>query len=161
MQLPTPQPEHEWLQQFVGDWAFEMEHAMVPDQPPEKLSGSNHVRSLDGLWILNEGCGDMPGGGKATSIITLGYDPAKQRFVGTFVASCMSHLWIYEGTLDADRKVLTLDTEGPSFTDEGKLAKYQDIFELPSPDHYILHSQTLQDDGSWNRFMTVHYHRTK
>ena len=32
---------------------------------------------------------------------TLGYDPAKKKYVGTFIASVMTHLWIYSGSLDA------------------------------------------------------------
>ena len=45
--------------------------------------------------------------------MTLGYDPVQKRFVGTFIGSMMTHMWIYNGTLDAAGKVLTLDTEGP------------------------------------------------
>ena len=55
----------------------------------------------------------MPGCGPSTTIMTLGYDPQKERFVGTFVASMMTHMWHYNGSLDAAEKVLTLDTEGP------------------------------------------------
>jgi hypothetical protein len=73
----------------------------------------------------------------------------------------MSQLWIYEGTLDATGKVLTLDTEGPSFTQEGKLAKYQDIIEIKDQDHRLLSSQMLGDDGKWHRFMEAHYRRVK
>jgi hypothetical protein len=92
-------------------------------------------------------------------LFTFGYDPQKQRFVGTFLGSMMTNLWIYEGSLDADRKLLTLDTEGPSFTDPAKLAKYQDSIEIVSPDHRILRSQFLGEDGKWNPFMTAHYRR--
>ncbi len=161
MQPAPPQPEHLWLQQLLGEWTYEFEAAMGPNQPPVKQTGTNSVRSIGDLWIVCEGRGEMPDGGIATNIITLGYDPTRQRFVGTFIGSVMSHLWVYEGSLDADRKLLTLDTAGPSFTDEGKTAKYQDIIEIRSSDHHLLSSQTLQDDGTWNRFMTVHYHRTK
>lgn len=101
----------------------------------------------------------MPGGGIAKSIMTLGYDPAKNRFVGTFVSSLMAQLWLYSGTLDSAEKVLTLDTEGPSFT-AGGMAKYQDIIEFVSDDHRILRSQVLRD-GSWVEFMTAHYRRKK
>lgn len=103
----------------------------------------------------------MPGGGPMTSIMTLGYDPQKERFVGTFIASMMTHLWPYEGTLDAAGKVLTLDSEGPSFTGDGKVVKYQDVIELKSDDHRTLSAYMLTDDGKWQHFMTAHYRRTK
>jgi len=157
-----PQQEHQWLHQLVGDWTFEGECSMGPGQPPMKNTGSETVRSQGGLWVLCEGQSEMPGGGgTATSLMTLGYDPAKKRFLGTFIASCMTHLWVYDGSRDAAGKVLTLDTEGPSFTGEGKMAKYQDLIELVSADHRTLTSQALGEDGQWHRFMTAHYRRKK
>lgn len=69
----------------------------------------------------------------------------------------MTHMWVYEGTLDVAEKVLTLDTEGPSFKGDGKLVKYQDIIEIKNDDHRTLSSQTLGDDGMWHRFMTANY----
>jgi hypothetical protein len=43
----------------------------------------------------------MPCAGPATTMMTLGYDPPKRRFVGTFNDSMMTHLWVYDGALDA------------------------------------------------------------
>lgn len=131
-----PQPEHQWLHRLIGDWTCEFECDMGPDQPKSKQTGTASARSLGGLWTIIEGEGEMPGGGTSQSILTLGYDPAKKTFRGTFIASCMTHLWIYEsGSLDAAGKVLTLNAEGPKFTGDG-LAKYQDYFEIIDDDHY-------------------------
>lgn len=154
-----PQKEHEWLQRLVGKWTFESECSMGPDQPPVKTKGNDDVRSLGGLWVLGEGQAEMPGGGTATNLMTLGFDPAKNRFVGTFVASVMTNLWVYEGQLDASGKVLTLNCEGPSFTGDGKLAKYQDVIEIKSNDHRVLTSRYQGEDGQWHEFMTAHYRR--
>src|SRR5688572_27193306 len=107
-----PQKEHEWLQKLVGDWTWENEATMGPDQPPMKGAGTESVRALGGLWMMCEGQFNMPDCGPMTTIMTLGFDPQKKRFVGTFIGSVMTHLWVYEGTLDATGKVLTLDTEG-------------------------------------------------
>jgi hypothetical protein len=103
----------------------------------------------------------MPDGGPSTTIITLGYDPKKKRFVGTFVASMMADLWVYEGVLDRSEAVLTLDAEGPSMTGDGKMAKYQDIVEVKSDDHRVLRSQVLGDDGKWTPIMWATYRRKK
>jgi hypothetical protein len=157
----TSQKEHQWLNRLVGEWTYEHECTMGPDQPPIKLKGTEVVRSLGGLWAVGEGTGEMPGGGISQSIMTLGYDPLTKRFVGTFVASVMTHLWPYNGSLDAEEKVLTLDTEGPSFSDDGTMAKYQDIIEFHSDDHRTLSSQYLGPDGKWVPFMTAHYWRKK
>ena len=156
-----PQKEHAWLQQLVGEWTYEGECLMEPDQPPMKSMGTESVRSVGGLWVIGEGQGEMPGGGSATMIITLGFDPTKGRFVGTFIGSIMTNLWIYDGRLDAAERVLTLDADGPSFTDPGVTAKYRDVVELVSPDHRVLRSSVLGDGGEWHEFMTAHYRRTR
>ncbi len=134
---------------------------MGPDKPTEKSKGTESVRSLDGLWFVAEGRCEMPGGGPATTIMTLGYDPAKKRYLGTWIGSMMTHLWVYDGGLDPSGKVLTLDTEGPSFTAEGKMAKYKDVIEFKSDDHRVLTSHALGDDGKWHQFMTANYRRRK
>ena len=161
MQVPEPQKEHLWLQRLVGEWIFESECNMGPDQPPIKNAGREVVRSLGGLWTVGEGESEAPGGGRWLSIMTLGYDPQAKRFVGTFVASVMTRLWVYNGSLDEAEKVLTLDTEGPSMADDGSLAKYQDIIEFVDDDHRTLSSQFCGPDGQWVPFMTAHYRRVR
>jgi hypothetical protein len=156
-----PQNEHKWLQKLVGEWTYESECSMGSDKPPEKFKGSESVRSLGDLWVLCEGRGEMPGGGMATTLMTLGYDPQKQRYVGTWVGSMMTHLWVYDGYLDPEEKVLMLNAEGPSWAEEGKLAKYKDVIEIQSEDHRVLRSHMLGDDGQWHQFMTAHYRRNK
>lgn len=159
MQIPVPQNEHLWLHKLVGTWTFESECNMGPDQPAIKNAGEETVHSLDGLWTIGEGKSEMPGGGVTRTIMTLGYNPQLNRFVGTFVAGCMTHLWTYLGSLDAAEKVMTLDTEGPSFAGDGTMTKYQDIIELISDDYRTLSSRVLGPDGNWVPFMKAHYRR--
>ena len=154
-----PQKEHEWLQKLVGEWTMESDACGGPDTSAEKSTGTESVRSLGGLWVVAEGQGEMPGGGPATMIMTLGYDPRKQRYVGTWVGSMMADLWQYEGTLDQSGRMLTLETEGPSMTGDGTRGKYRDVIEFVSDDHRLLRSLTLGEDGKWNEFMTAHYRR--
>lgn len=154
-----PQKEHQWLQKLVGEWTYETEAMMGPDQPPVKSTGTETVRSLGGLWILAEGQGEMPGCGPATTLMTLGYDPQKQRYIGTWVGSMMTYLWQYDGELDAGETVLTLSADGPSMTGDEKLAKYKDVIEFKSDDHRVMTSHMLRDDGQWQHFMTTHYRR--
>ncbi|MGH8803800.1 MAG: DUF1579 domain-containing protein, partial [Polaromonas sp.] len=94
-------------------------------------------------------------------LMTLGYDPQKKAFIGSWVGSMMTHMWVYHGALDEAKKVLTLDSEGPSFTGDGKLAKYRDTITIKSKDERVLTSHVLQDDGSWKGFMTATYRRVK
>jgi hypothetical protein len=159
--MAEPQKEHEWLQKLVGEWNYESEATMEPGKPPMRFSGTENVRSLGGLWILAEGQGEMPGGGTATTMMTLGYDPQKKRFVGTWVGSMMTYLWVYDGELDAAESVLTLNAEGPSMATEGKIEKYKDVIEFKNDNHRVLTSHMLGDDGEWHGFMTANYRRNR
>ena len=156
-----PQREHRWLQKLVGDWSYEHECEAEPDKPREKFTGTERVRLLGGLWVLCEGTGQMPGGGAAQTLMTLGYDTEKKRFVGTWVGSMMANLWVYDGELDASGRILTLNSEGPDWNNPGKTARYQDIIEIVSDDHRVLRSQTPTPDGKWQQFLEAHYRRTK
>lgn len=159
-QKPEPQKEHQWLKRFVGEWTSEGEAMMGPDKPSEKFKGIERVRSIGDVWFLFEGEGEMADGSISTNLMTLGYDPRKQRFVGTFLGSMMTNLWVYEGTLDAAGTTLTLDTDGPSMTGDGT-AHYQDIITLESDDLRTMTSQIQGDDGTWTQFMKMTVRRTK
>ena len=160
MHKPEPQKEHEWLKQLLGEWTFEGEAAMGPETPSE-FRGTESVRSIGDLWFLSEGRGALPDGGESTTMATLGYDPQKKRFVGTFIGSMMTNLWVYDGALDASGKVLTLDTEGPGMTGDGKMAAYKDVIEILSKDERTLTSRVQGDDGTWTQIMTMTYRRMK
>lgn len=154
-----PQKEHHWLQKLVGEWTYEGEAPPEPGKAPEKITGTERVRSLGGLWFLAEAEGEMPGIGQATTLMTLGYDPEKKRYVGTFIGSMMTYLWVYNGELDSAERVLTLSSEGPSMTGDGKMVKYKDAIEFKSNNHRVLTSNSLGDDGTWRQVMKVEYRR--
>lgn len=154
--MPEPLKEHQWLQRLVGEWTYEAEGEAGPGEPPIRDAGTESVRSLGGVWTVGEGRSNGEGG---QYIQTLGYDPARRRFVGTFVSSMMPDLWVYEGELEGD--VLMLDSEGPSYTEEGKTARYRDSIEFVSDNHRIMTSRFQTADGGWHAFMTMHYRRVK
>ena len=156
---PKPTKEHEWLQQLVGEWTWESDTSPEPAKPEEKHRGSESVRSLDGIWVIADGKSEMPDGATSATVMTLGYDPRIERYVGTFVAAMMTEMWVYEGTLDASKNELVLDTEGPSFSDTNKRAKYKDTIRVEDADHRVLTSVYQGEDGKWNQFMLSRYTR--
>ena len=157
-----PREQHHWLRKLVGEWATESEAPGEAGRPPTKLRGTETGRSLGDLWVVLEGRGDMPGGGAAHMMMTLGFDPQRSRFVGTWVGSMMTHLWVYEGTLDGSGRVLTLETEGPDFAnDMKKMVKYRDVIEFKSDDHRTLSGQIQAAGGKWMTHMTAQYYRKK
>lgn len=149
--------EHAWLRQLVGEWRVEM----PGPEGGAPMGGTESVRMLGEVWLIAESHGEMPDGSPLQAQMLLGFDPAQRGFVGTWVGSMMNHLWVYRGgTLDAQRRVLSLPSEGPSFDVPGKLVQYRDEIELVSADERLLHGNALGDDGRWTRFMTARYRRT-
>lgn len=160
MMNPQPEKEHVWLHKLVGDWDFESEGSMGPDQPPVKSKGTETVRLIGRLWAVCEGAAEMPGCA-GTMMMTLGYDPQRRKFVGTWVGSMMTNLWVYEGELDPAGRKLSLHAEGPSMSEEGGTARYIDAIEFVSDDHRVMTSTMFGADGKGQQFMTAHYRRRR
>jgi len=150
----TPTANHQWLSKLLGEWESEMDCG-----DGSKSKGTESFRTLGGLFYVGEGKGEMPGGVSATMIMTLGYDTLRNKFVGTWVGSMMSNLWVYDGKLEGNK--LTLSAEGPHFGEAGKLAQYRDVIEFVTDDHRTLTSFMLGEDGKWTQFMQAHYRRLK
>jgi len=156
-----PLDEHKILYQLIGEWTIEAHAVMTPGEPARKLKGVENVRSLGGVWVIAESKSEMPDGSEASMIMTLGYDPRKKRYVGTWIGTMMNHLWQYDGEMDAAGNMLTLYAEGPDLTFEGEIAKYKDIIEFESPDLRVLTSFVQDPEGAWQRLMTTYYRRRK
>ena len=163
MMKVEPGKEHQWLQRAVGEWSYKGECCMGPDQPKSTMSGTETTRSVGGLWIVQETRGECPMTKQSvTTIITLGYDPAKSSFTGACIVSMMTHLWYYDsGELDASGQKLTLNTEGPDVTTPGKMRRFRDIIEFKSDDLRHMRSELQGDDGEWHEIMRAEYRRTK
>ncbi len=157
--LPKPQKEHEWLRQLVGEWDAEGEACMEPGKPPIQIKGTESSRMIGGFWAVFEHRGDFMGS-PFTGIMTLGYDPERKKYVGTWIDSMGSYLWRYEGTLDASGRILTLDSEGPCHETPGKLAKYRESIEIKDKDrkHFV---SKIERNGQWVTGMTMTSRRRK
>jgi hypothetical protein len=161
MEMPhaaAPTEQHAWLQQLVGEWSFTCKATM--QEQAFEMTGTESVRPVGGLWIVAEGRSTIAGQ-PMQSVMSLGYQPEAQAFVGTWFDSSQSYLWSYKGALDDGRRTLTLDTEGPSFDTPGQTSRYRDAIELTDKNHKVLTSSVQQPDGSWRTFMRADYVRTK
>ncbi len=106
---------------------------------------------LGDLWVVTDIKGDM-GGANMHGLMTIGYDPAKKKYVGTWVDNMMNHLWKYEGTVDATGKILTLEAEGPNMAAPDQTTKYRDVYEFTSDDQVTTKSSMLLN-GEWVVFV--------
>ena len=125
-----------------------------------KMESTEKVRAIGGLWTVAEGNLNM-GGMSVTAILTLGFDPRQDLFVGTYVDSTTPYLWSYIGTLDKSGKALILDTKGPSFDDPEKMARYREVITIKSADVRTFSSSFEDGKGGWTTFMTAESRRKK
>jgi hypothetical protein len=133
---------------------------LEPGKPPVKCQGTEAVSSLGGFWVVSQLKSTMMGM-NMDARMTIGYDPARKKYVGSWVDSCTSHMWKYEGSVDASGRILTLEAEGPNMLNPGKMAKYEDVTEFKSQDHRVLTSSMQGDDGKWTTFVTMNARRKK
>ena len=158
--MEAPTKEHQWLKQFVGEWESEAEVFHEPGKPPIRGKGTETARLVGGFWVVSQGESEMMGM-KFSSVLTLGYDPKKKKYIGSWVDSMASHLWTYEGTVDVTGKILTMRAEGPCPMDPGKLCKFREVTEIKDPDNRVFTSWVVGDDGKETMFLRVVSKRKK
>lgn len=158
--------EHQWLQQLIGEWTFTGKMMMPPtpesdDKPgTAESSGTESVRALGKFWVIASTSGTMPcSGDMMQGVIQIGFDHALNRFRGSWIGSPMSKMYIYDGYLDDKRRILTLESTGPSFTDPTKETLYRDIIEIVDANNRLFYSQVRNDDNSWTEFLRCEYKR--
>jgi hypothetical protein len=149
----APGPKHEWLKQFTGEWTVSSKATAGPGQPAIEGAGTVTSRTLGGWWVVNEMRAEMHGV-TIQALQTIGYDPIKKKYVGTWVDSMLNHMWHYEGTVDETGKKLNLEAEGPNLMAQGKVARFRDSYEFKTPDHIVATSAMQGEDGTWVTFMT-------
>jgi len=159
-EFPGPEKEHQWLKKFVGDWSTSSKAVMAPDAAPMECTGTIQSRMLGEFWVVNDMQSAVQGD-PMRGVQTIGFDPAKKKYVGTWVDSMTSHMWIYEGTVDKAGKKITLEADGPNFMADGKMTKFRDAYEFKTPDHIIITSSMLGEDGKWITFMSGDAKRIK
>lgn len=156
MEIPEPTPEHLWLKRLIGEWTLESggDHA-----DGEKAAGTETIRALGDFWVVSEYVGTMHCPGEFRSLVTIGYDPVKGRFVGSWIGSVMTMQWVYDGELSEDQTTLDLFAEGPDFEGGDRIALYRDRMELRGEDHRVLISAYQTESGEWKQFMELHFRR--
>lgn len=150
--------EHRWLDRFVGEWESTWEEPGADGAPPTRHTGRETVRRHGDFWVVGEGTHEV-NGVRHTNLLALGFDPDRERWVGTFVASAMPQLWVYDGTREGD--ALVLECDGPRFDGRPGIARYRDVYALEGDARRSL-SSSVRDDatGEWQHFMTMTYTRT-
>ncbi len=147
-----PLPQHDWLKNLVGDWQIQSVVSMGPEEAPLTLFGSERCEMMGPLWVICEGDGESPGGGRNIYKMGLGYDVSFQEYRGFFVCAMSSHHWRYVGELSEDGRTMTLTCEGPDMEVDGKSAWYRDVHTLIDDGTREMRSYFQDGEGSWIEF---------
>jgi hypothetical protein len=152
-----PVEQHAWLRRWVGSWSFEGEMATEPGKEPMRWQGVEVVRAVGDLWIVGEMEWTMFGGA-SRAMLTVGFDPKKGRFVGSWIGSMTAYMWVYDGWLEGGE--LVLEAAGESFVEPGTMTMFRDITQLVGDDERRFRAMMRDAQGEWKQFMSVVYRRT-
>lgn len=148
---PPVAPEHEWLAQLAGHWDVVGEADMGPEGKATMRWVAN-TRTYGAYWVVAEIAADF-GGVEWRGLNTIGWDPNQGVFIGTWFDSTNHYLWHYQGSLDASRRVLTMEATGPSMMDPSVTTHYRDVTEIVGPNEQRISSWMMGPDGEWMPFM--------
>ena len=158
--FPPPEKEHAFLKKFAGTWESASDCTMAPGQTPMKTTATSTNRMIGEFWLVNE-IKSTGGGAKVTAFQTIGYDPAKKKYFGTWVDSMFGHMWHYEGTVSEDKTTLTLEADGPNFMTGKGTTKFRDVYRFETADHIVASAFVMGEDGKWVEFVSGHSRRVK
>jgi hypothetical protein len=154
---PKPGPEHEVFKKDVGTWDATVE-MMMPPEPPSKGTETN-VLGPGGLWLISDFKADTMMGAPFQGHGVSGWDPAKKKYVGTWVDSMSTSILVSEGTYDPATKTSTGTIEGPG--PDGKPMKIKAVTQYKDNDTRVFTMYMKGSDGKEAPSMRISYKRRK
>lgn len=167
---PTPEPrrlggasltqvgaEHRKLHGLVGDWMATSEFTAEADEAMATGQASVSIHPIGEHWISADFAGTHAGA-EYRGVLTLGFDSRKQSYVGTYVDDTCNHLWVYEGSMNADNTILTLYAEAPVVAEVEGTVWVREVYDLQQGDRVEVRSYT-QDRGTWDLYQTLYLDR--
>jgi hypothetical protein len=150
--LYTPQPEHELLKRFEGEWRFEKLAAAADGQAPGKLgTGEIKAELLGGFFVVCKWSGRVYETEYA-AVQILGYDVDKKAYSGLWIDNIMSYQWPLHGSLEAGSQEFVITASGPS--PSGGTFKFRERYQFKSADSITVVAEMLQEE-KWVQFMTT------
>ena len=122
--IPSPTAEHKIVCAEEGTWdATIKSYPNGPESEPTISKGVEVNTVLSGgLWLTSAFQADF-GGMKFEGRGQFGYDPAKKKYVGTWVDSMSPSLTVLEGCYDAKTKTMTYTGDGVCPMDGSKVVQ--------------------------------------
>lgn len=155
-----PGKQHEALKYFEGTWDAKVRFEGDKGKEPMESKGTETSKFGAGdFWLMSKFEGEMMGKPfKGHGM--MGYDLQKQKYIGVWVDSMQSNLFLSEGTADADYKSWTM--VGTGYCDmEGKSITMKQVYQIKDKDSFTLHFFKPSPDGPDKEVGTITYTRRK
>jgi hypothetical protein len=130
---------------------------MGPTGPQKSTGVSERRMGPGGFWLLDDFKADM-GGMAFVGHGAFGYDPAKKKYVQSWVDSTSPMLMTMEGTYDKDGKVLTMSGMGPGMED-GKPVMMRMVSTMVDANTETFEMYMPGPDGKEMRILKITYTR--
>jgi hypothetical protein len=153
---PKPGAEHQRLLACVGNWNCALE-MMGPDGKPAMSKGTTVLKAgPGGLWLIEDFTGEMMGAPFFGHGV-IGYDPAKAKYVMTWVDSYSASAMSLEGTYDQKTKAMTLTGMGPGM--DGKPVMHRMVTTDKDANTRVFEMFAPGPDGKEMKMLTITYTR--
>lgn len=145
--MPKPQPEHQKLHYFVGEWKSEGEMKASPFGPAGKFTSTDHNQMLGEFFLVmhSEGSGPM---GPIKEVAVMGYDAKAKKYTYDGYSSMGEHD-TSTGTVSGN----TWTWLSPEQEMGGKKLKGRFILKEVSPTSYTYTFDSSTDGGPWTNLM--------
>ncbi|MFO0969229.1 MAG: DUF1579 domain-containing protein [Gemmataceae bacterium] len=126
-EVPPPGPEHKVLSKLTGTWEAKVKF-YGPGGEGESKGTMKRAMIMGGRFLKEDFTGDMMGM-KFQGMGVVGFDPAKKKYVSSWIDNMSFGITTFEGTYDAEKKTLTSVGEDVW---EGKKMKARDVLTIIS-----------------------------
>lgn len=152
-------PEHAQLKAMEGKWNTKVTMWMGPE--PTTSNGTAVNRAImDGRFIQTDYTGDFAGE-KFTGLGYTGYDNLRKKFVGTWMDSMSTGVYLTHGSYDAATSTYTYAGEFPDFMDPTKSIKVRETVKIDSADQHTMSWYEVRGDKPEAKTMEIVYTRQK
>lgn len=156
-QIRQASPQHTQLAQLVGVWDAAVEYVDVRTGKPARATGTSVQRQpLGSFWLVNNFEASLMGA-PFRCMRTTGYDPVKEKLVGTWIDSMTPGMTVLEGSWDKRHKVMTL--AGAGMDRRGRAAKVRLVTSILSDDQHVSEVFMKAQGGKDTKTMTITFTR--
>ena len=156
--MPKPGPEHAVLKDQAGVWDATVESFMAPGQPPVLSKGTETGAMVGDFWLVSDFKTEMMGtpfNGRGT----MGYDPARKKYVSSWIDSMTPTLSLGESDYDPATRTFTGWLDGLDYA--GQPTKIKAVTVWKDPATRVFTMSLKGPDGKDMTAMRITYTRRK